>query len=201
MIEIKREHEICMGHRVYGHESKCKNLHGHNYKFEFTVRPKVSLDSVGRVVDFSEVKTVLCQWLEANWDHKTLLYEQDPLSGALDYISAHDSNSGIYIISVPFNPTAENIANHFLNHIAIELCKNRSWYLYAVNLHETSKCSAYVCLTPSSEKIIQETKPLVPMPELYYCTKQCGNRRECMCAGLSDNDKKDCRYCVNDLPF
>lgn len=30
-----RYHDICMGHRVVGHEGKCRHLHGHNYRIHF----------------------------------------------------------------------------------------------------------------------------------------------------------------------
>lgn len=36
--EILRE--IACGHRVYGHESKCAHLHGHNYGITFTCEGK-----------------------------------------------------------------------------------------------------------------------------------------------------------------
>lgn len=64
---VIRSHEICAGHRVVGHESKCRHLHGHNYKFHFKVAPLATkaintgagshivepcLDNVGRVIDF-----------------------------------------------------------------------------------------------------------------------------------------------------
>jgi 6-pyruvoyltetrahydropterin/6-carboxytetrahydropterin synthase len=200
MIQIKRTHEICMGHRVYGHESKCANLHGHNYVFEFIVRPKESLDSIGRVVDFGEVKKLLCEWLEKNWDHKTILWEEDPLCKDFDYVnSCYDA--GIIYIAVPFNPTAENIANYFLSFVAPEITKDKLWYLYGIILHETAKCSAVVYLTESTEKIMREIKPFVTMPKDMYCTQQCGNERNCMCEGKTDAEKENCRYCVNDLPF
>ena len=41
---VIRSHEICAGHRVVGHESKCRHLHGHNYKFHFKVAPKGRTD-------------------------------------------------------------------------------------------------------------------------------------------------------------
>ena len=144
MFEIKREHEICMGHRVYGHESKCSNLHGHKYKFEFIVRPKHSLDSVGRVTDFSEIKSVLCEWLETNWDHKTLLWEKDPLFDVVSRSNYFTEFKIEGVVGVPFNPTAENIASYFLYSIALLLCQEKNWYLYAINLYETGKCSAFV---------------------------------------------------------
>jgi 6-pyruvoyltetrahydropterin/6-carboxytetrahydropterin synthase len=186
-----------MGHRVYGHESKCANLHGHNYIFEFIVKPKESLDSLGRVVDFSEVKKLLCQWLETNWDHKLMLWQEDPLCENIDYVFG----GNLVYITVPFNPTAENIANHFLSFIAPELTKDKLWYLYGIVLHETSKCSAEVYLTESTEKIMREFKPLVPMPKDMYCSMQCGTQRDCICEGKTEEEKLSCRYCVADLPF
>ena len=42
------------GHRVYGHESKCANLHGHSYKVERGLRSGAG--RVGRVIDFSVLK-------------------------------------------------------------------------------------------------------------------------------------------------
>ena len=44
---------------MHGHESKCAHLHGHNYKFEFHCTAG-SLDNVGRVIDFSDIKEKLC---------------------------------------------------------------------------------------------------------------------------------------------
>lgn len=202
MITIKRTHEICMGHRVYGHDSKCANLHGHNYIFEFTVKPKNGLDSIGRVVDFSEVKSVLCEWLEENWDHKTLLWQNDPLYDTISRSNYFTETEIGGIVSVPFNPTAENIATHFLRYAALMLTEHKEWYLYSVTLHETGKCSATVTLSTEDEETFSKYTPdRVRMPIGYYCTKQSGNRRECLCANTSDKDKKDCKYCVEDLPF
>ena len=35
MITAERYHDISMGHRVVGHENKCRHLHGHNYRIHF----------------------------------------------------------------------------------------------------------------------------------------------------------------------
>jgi 6-pyruvoyltetrahydropterin/6-carboxytetrahydropterin synthase len=101
-ISITRTHEIACGHRVFGHESKCAHLHGHNYTFELTVEAPL-LDALGRVLDFSAIKTRICDWLERNWDHKLLLLEADPLA---DMLSAF----GEPVVKLPVNPTAENLA-------------------------------------------------------------------------------------------
>ncbi|MCE2713605.1 MAG: 6-carboxytetrahydropterin synthase, partial [Cryomorphaceae bacterium] len=101
-ITATRFHDFCAGHRVLGHENKCRHLHGHNYRVHFTIQAIDGLDSIGRVLDFSVIKTLLCDWLELNWDHKTLLYREDPLVKELQKITPDD------IVTVPFNPTAEN---------------------------------------------------------------------------------------------
>jgi 6-pyruvoyltetrahydropterin/6-carboxytetrahydropterin synthase len=77
MITASRYHDISCGHRVHGHESKCALLHGHNYRIHFTCVG--DLDNIGRVIDFSVIKSTLCMWLEDNWDHRFLAWRVDPL--------------------------------------------------------------------------------------------------------------------------
>ena len=96
MITVERYHDISMGHRVVGHESKCRHLHGHNYRIHF-VCTAPELDGVGRVIDFSEIKERLCQWLEENWDHKMVLWSEDPLLPELRRLVPED------LCVVPFN--------------------------------------------------------------------------------------------------
>ena len=87
MISVTRFHDISAGHRVYGHESVCAHLHGHNYRISFTMamnaqfaKPGIALDSVGRVIDFGVIKSKLCSWLDRAWDHRMLIYYRIPLS-------------------------------------------------------------------------------------------------------------------------
>lgn len=202
MISITRYHDISMGHRVYGHESKCANLHGHNYRFYFTACPKNGLDSVGRVTDFSRMKDLLCEWLERNWDHKMMLWKEDPLYSFLthEYIDQNIVDSAS-VIPVDFNPTAENIAHYFLTQIAPKLTINETWYLHSLEIDETAKCSAKVILDEWDVKEIGSFKPLVEMPLDCYCSMQCGMQRDCACAGKTNEEKLKCQYCVADLPF
>jgi 6-pyruvoyltetrahydropterin/6-carboxytetrahydropterin synthase len=69
------------------------------------------LDSVGRVIDFSVIKEKLCMWLEDQWDHKMLLWREDPLLPALRQIDPT-------VVEMPFNPTAENLALYLIKEIA-----------------------------------------------------------------------------------
>lgn len=136
MITAQRYHDISCGHRVHGHESKCAHLHGHNYRVHFTVRPVAQLDAVGRVLDFSEIKTRLCQWLEDNWDHKFLVWEQDPWADDLKLLDP------LGVVRVPFNPTAERMAQWLLQIIGPQQLLGSNCVLIQVTIEETSKCAA-----------------------------------------------------------
>lgn len=156
MITVTRYHDFSAGHRVAGHEGKCANLHGHNYRAHFTVgkydyRPNRvaknnALDELGRVVDFGFIKTTLCDWLEDNWDHKFLIWEADPvLKAILETDSIDELSTNIIcdsFVQVPFNPTAENMAQYLLNQIAPPLLSPFDCYLKTIRIEETRKCSA-----------------------------------------------------------
>jgi 6-pyruvoyltetrahydropterin/6-carboxytetrahydropterin synthase len=135
MITAERYHDISCGHRVFGHENKCSYLHGHNYRIHFVVAGK-ALDSVGRVLDFSVIKSKLCMWLEDNFDHKFLLWEKDPLLSPLQDI---DFDS---IVPVKFNPTAENIAEYLVEEIAPQQLRGTGCQLIECRVEETRKCLA-----------------------------------------------------------
>ena len=135
-IQAKRYHDICCGHRVVGHEGKCKHLHGHNYRFHFTIEAKEheGLDDVGRVLDFSVIKSLLCEWLERAWDHRMLIWEEDPLRDKL--LSIDNS-----VVVVNFNPTAENIAEFFVKKVAPFCLSDTYCILTELKIEETRKCS------------------------------------------------------------
>jgi len=134
IIRVERYHDISCGHRVVGHESKCKFLHGHNYRFHFIIEGE-QLDDVGRVLDFRIIKDVLCQWLEDNFDHKFLMWEEDPYLPALQQLSPQS------MVVVPFNPTAENIAMYMVNTVAPRLLAPYGCRLEGCRIDETRKCS------------------------------------------------------------
>lgn len=136
-INATRYHDICMGHRVVGHEGKCRHLHGHNYRFTFTCEAS-QLDEVGRVVDFSVIKSTLCEWLEENWDHKMLLWVEDPLLPQLVEMSEVGS-----VVTLNKNPTAENIGEYLISVVAPSVLPSNI-KLIKVVVEETRKCSAEI---------------------------------------------------------
>jgi 6-pyruvoyltetrahydropterin/6-carboxytetrahydropterin synthase len=139
MITAHRYHDFSCGHRVYGHESKCAHLHGHNYRVTFECVAE-RLDQVGRVIDFSVIKSQLCNWLEDEWDHKMLIWAEDPLVHGLQAIDP----AGLVV--VPFNPTAENMADYLLRIVGAVQLDGTGVTLVRVTVQETAKCGATALL-------------------------------------------------------
>ncbi len=143
-VECTRRIEFDAAHRVVEHEGKCKHLHGHRYVLEASFSAN-SLDSLGRVVDFGRVKEVLGGWIDANWDHTTILYEADKALGA-----AITEHTGQKIYYMPYNPTAENMASYLLENICPRLFATETTETTAnaviactrVRLWETPNCYA-----------------------------------------------------------
>lgn len=143
----ERYHDISCGHRVHNQGSKCELLHGHNYRIHFTCEAdKGDLDSVGRVIDFSDMKSRLCMWLEDNWDHKFLAWDQDPLmlsiSVACNELAGTPNELQKSIVWVPFNPTAENMAEHLVRVVGPQQLAGTGIVLSHCRIDETRKCSA-----------------------------------------------------------
>lgn len=121
------------GHRVVRHESKCRTLHGHEYKAEIYATAD-QLDSLGRVIDFSVIKQIVGGWIDIHWDHNMILWDQDP---NLPLIEQCDGLKKPFIVQ--FNPTAENMAE-FLYNKSNELLSGSGVKVDKIRLWETSNC-------------------------------------------------------------
>lgn len=137
---ITRRLEFDAGHRVHKHESKCNSIHGHRYVVEVTCCGP--LDSIGRVIDFSVIKSICGQWLDDNLDHAMILYDQDPLVDVwkqMNDLNGHFGNQKYYLMTK--NPTAENIAEHLFIRFN-EFLKSHGIVVMCVTVHETPNCMA-----------------------------------------------------------
>ena len=108
MLTITKRLEFDAGHRIPGHKSQCRNLHGHRYALEITLQGEPVDDPTssdhGMLMDFSDVKTLAKEHLVDLWDHAFLVYEGDTVvRQLLDQIPGHKT------VVTDRVPTAENL--------------------------------------------------------------------------------------------
>lgn len=95
MYYVKKRLEISGAHRLsLNYESKCRNLHGHNWVIEIYMKSS-TLDTNGMVMDFTHIKKAISEKL----DHQNL--------------------NDIF----DFNPTAENIAKWIVDELGTKCYK------------------------------------------------------------------------------
>ncbi len=120
MYNIKVEADFSSAHNLRGYKGKCEELHGHNWKVKIEIAQD-SLDKIGMVADFQEIKFELNKVLD-KLDHKYL-------------------NNITYFKK--YNPTSENIAKYIYDAL-----KNKIPNLSAVTVWESDNCSATYYLPP-----------------------------------------------------
>lgn len=141
-ISAIRRLQFSCGHRVYNHESKCANIHGHNYiVFLYVEGPQ--LDSLGRVVDFGVMKELFGTWIDEKWDHGMLFWRRDRDLATL-YVEERLNRMKHFVCD--FNPTAEEMAKFLLLVVGPLLLTGTEIQLVKVVLWETENCFAEVCL-------------------------------------------------------
>ncbi len=138
-IQAVRIIKFDAGHRVVNHESKCRTLHGHEYKAE--IFAEGDLDDLGRVIDFGVIKEKIGAWIDDNWDHTMIIYSKD---NDLDKIKSCEGYKPVFVTD--FNPTAENLAAYLLYTVCPEQLKDSGVLVTKIKLWETSNCYVEVNL-------------------------------------------------------
>jgi len=100
---------FCYGHRLLNYQGKCQHLHGHNGIVEIEIESD-SLDELGMVVDFEEIRQMVKGWIDRNLDHRMILCRQDPV---IEFLA--QMGEPLYLMDE--NPTAENIAKHIYKQV------------------------------------------------------------------------------------
>ena len=129
MFRVSREIDFCYGHRLLNYSGKCRFLHGHNGRAVITLESE-SLNDLGMVVDFSEIKQVVSGWIDETLDHRMILHHEDPVVPTL-----RELGEPMHLIDV--NPTAENIAK-----LISDFTLSRGFPIVETCLWETPRCYA-----------------------------------------------------------
>ena len=135
-LTIMRRIKFCAGHRLFKHGGKCENFHGHNYVADIFVTAD-EVDSVGRVIDFSDLKARTKGWIDEHWDHAFLVYEEDS-----NAIQALESVQPSRLFKLPYNPTAENMAKYLLEEMCPTALEGSGARAVRVRIWETEESYA-----------------------------------------------------------
>jgi 6-pyruvoyltetrahydropterin/6-carboxytetrahydropterin synthase len=101
MYKISKQFRFEMAHRLSKHRGNCQYIHGHSYLAEIGVKSEVLNDN-GMVIDFGTLKSYVKVYLD-QLDHILMLNEADK--------EMVDKLGSMYrVITVPYEPTAENMA-------------------------------------------------------------------------------------------
>ena len=139
-MTIMRRIKFCAGHRLHQHGGKCEFFHGHNYVADFYVTGD-EVDSVGRVIDFADLKKMFKGWLDEHWDHGFLLFEGDA-----NGIAAAKMVEPCKYFVLPYNPTAESMARYLLEVVCPELLAGGRVQATKVVIWETDEAFAEASL-------------------------------------------------------
>lgn len=107
VIEKKLKHFSAAHRIINGYQGKCRHLHGHNYSGSVVIAAK-QLNQFGFVIDFDDIKTHLDEWVQAHWDHATLVSTQD--EELLAFV--RDNNQHHFVLPDNENSSSENLAKY-----------------------------------------------------------------------------------------
>lgn len=126
-VNVTKEITFDCAHMLSGHESLCKNLHGHTYKVQITVSGTLITEgsSKGMVIDFKHLKRAIQEIIVNQFDHATIIsapgYRNEAEEELLKWLQKHNMRHFI----MPTRTTAENMAGYFesaiINHLTEEL--------------------------------------------------------------------------------
>lgn len=119
---VTRSIDFCYGHRLVGHQGKCRYLHGHNGRVEVAIESSET-DEHGMVADFGDVGDVIKGWIDTNIDHRMVLSSRDPAVPALKELE-----EPLYLMDE--DPTAENLSKHIYEGVkkrGLEVTEVRLW--------------------------------------------------------------------------
>ena len=139
-IRITKQFSFETGHALYGHDGKCKNIHGHSYRLNVTLfGTPITDDSspkFGMIMDFSDLKKIVKETIVTPFDHATIFNKNTPHSKLAEDLKSN----GHKVVLVNYQPTSEMLVIDFAERIKKRLPANIN--LHALKLRETASCYA-----------------------------------------------------------
>ena len=106
-IQITRHKEFEAAHLLPNHEGKCKNLHGHTYKWEVTIEGPQT-EPFGMIMDFKHLDNAMNEIMP---DHMYLYNSENPSDFEKDLVTVLEKYNSVKM-GFPFATTAENMVKY-----------------------------------------------------------------------------------------
>ena len=139
-VRITKQFTFETGHALYGHDGKCKNIHGHSYKLSVTIFGKPLGDSksskFGMIMDFSDLKKIVKEEIVNPLDHATIFNKNTPHLQLANNLKS----LGHKVVLVDYQPTSEMLVIDFAKKIKKRLPGDIQ--LFSLKLQETATCFA-----------------------------------------------------------
>ena len=133
-IRITKEFVFDMAHALHKYDGLCKNIHGHTYKLQVTLKGGIisNEDSPknGMVLDFGELKAIVKPDIVDKFDHALVVNSSHKMKESVGPYQ----EAGKFI-ELPFQPTCENLVAYFAEIISKKLPEHIS--LHSIRLYET----------------------------------------------------------------
>jgi 6-pyruvoyltetrahydropterin/6-carboxytetrahydropterin synthase len=109
MIEVTKTIRFDAAHILTNHQGLCKNLHGHTYRIDISVRQSDENKS-DMVIDFKDLKLIASEVVCERFDHAFIFNTESP--GECEIAEVLKKN-GMRTVAIPFRSTAENLSRFF----------------------------------------------------------------------------------------
>ena len=139
IIRITKQFTFEMAHALSGYDGLCRNIHGHSYHLDVTVKGAPNDDrnfpKQGMLIDFSDLKSIVNEEIIHYFDHALLLNQHTNT----DLINTLQKNYD-KVVLVPFQPTTENLLMEFARRLQKRLSPQIE--LFSMKLRETDRSFA-----------------------------------------------------------
>ena len=135
-IRITKEFSFEAAHTLTGYDGACNEIHGHSYRLFVTVAGVPEGDEhnpkFGMAMDFGVLKAIVREEVVDRYDHSFMIRKCAANSELIEVLGRHFSR----IRAVDYQPTCENMVQHFAEAIAARLPGHIR--LVGLRLHETA---------------------------------------------------------------
>ncbi|MDR3046917.1 MAG: 6-carboxytetrahydropterin synthase [Bacteroidales bacterium] len=139
IVRITKQFTFEMAHALTGYDGLCRNIHGHSYHLDVTVKGTPCQDKnspkIGMLIDFGDLKKIVNEEIVLIFDHALVLNKK---SNAETITLLQKNYEKVFLTT--FQPTTENLLGYFAEKLKKQFPAHLK--LIALKLRETDSSFA-----------------------------------------------------------